>query len=58
VVDSSDPGSFSREVARLLGAGDEIRERAAASADFAARHFAQPQFGRHFDELLREVATG
>jgi colanic acid biosynthesis glycosyl transferase WcaI len=56
VVDSSDPDSFPREVARLRGSPDEIRERAAASAAFAAQHFAQEQFGRHFDSLLRDVA--
>jgi UDP-N-acetylglucosamine:LPS N-acetylglucosamine transferase len=55
VVDSSDPDSFPREVTRLLAATDEIRQRAAASADFAAQHFAQRQFGRHFDGLLRDV---
>jgi colanic acid biosynthesis glycosyl transferase WcaI len=58
VVDSSDPDAFPREVARLRGAPDEIRERAAASAQFAATHFAQTEFGRHFDTLLREVAAG
>jgi colanic acid biosynthesis glycosyl transferase WcaI len=58
VVDSSDPDSFPRELARLRNAPDEIRERAAASADFAARHFAQPQFGKHFDQVLRNVAVG
>jgi colanic acid biosynthesis glycosyl transferase WcaI len=57
VVDSSDPQSFPREVARLRGARDEVRERAQASAEFAAQHFAQRQFGRHFDKLLREVAA-
>jgi colanic acid biosynthesis glycosyl transferase WcaI len=58
VVDSSDPDAFPREVARLRGAPNEIRERAAASSEFAATHFAQTEFGRHFDTLLREVAAG
>jgi colanic acid biosynthesis glycosyl transferase WcaI len=55
VVDSSDPDAFPREVARLREAPDELRERAAASHDFAERHFTQARFGHRFDELLHDV---
>ena len=55
VVDSSDPGAFPREVARLRQAPEEVRERAGASHDFAERHFTRERFGQLFDELLREV---
>jgi colanic acid biosynthesis glycosyl transferase WcaI len=55
VVDSSDSDAFPREVARLREAPDELRERAAASHDFAERHFTQARFGHRFDELLHDV---
>jgi colanic acid biosynthesis glycosyl transferase WcaI len=57
VVDSSDPGAFPREVARLSEATAEVADRAAASREFAERHFTQEGFGRRFDELLREVVA-
>jgi colanic acid biosynthesis glycosyl transferase WcaI len=57
VVDSSDPGSLPREIARLREAKGEIAERAAASEAFAEAHFSQDAFARHFDESLREVAA-
>jgi colanic acid biosynthesis glycosyl transferase WcaI len=55
VVDSSDPGAFPREVARLREAREEVRERAAASRRFAERNFTRKRFGELFDQLLREV---
>jgi colanic acid biosynthesis glycosyl transferase WcaI len=58
VVDSSDPDSLPREIARLREAKDEIAERAAASRAFAERHFSQDAFAKHFDVLLRELASG
>jgi colanic acid biosynthesis glycosyl transferase WcaI len=58
VVDSSDPDSLPREVARLREARDEINERAAASRAFAQDHFSQEAFAHHFDALLRDVAAG
>jgi colanic acid biosynthesis glycosyl transferase WcaI len=58
VVDSSDPDSLPREVARLREARDEINERAAASRAFAQDHFSQEAFAHHVDALLRDVAAG
>jgi colanic acid biosynthesis glycosyl transferase WcaI len=56
VVDSSDPESLPREVARLRDAPGEISERAEASRAFASEHFSQAAFARHFDTLLRQLA--
>jgi colanic acid biosynthesis glycosyl transferase WcaI len=56
VVDSSRPESFPHEVERLLGAPEQIRDRAVVASEFAAANFAQESFARHFDEVLRSVA--
>ena len=57
VVNSAEPESFPREVARLRGAPDEIRQRAAAARAFADRNFTREGFGQSFDALLREVVA-
>lgn len=56
VVDSSRPEAFPREVERLRGARDELRERASAASDFANHNFTRESFGAQFDSLLRELA--
>lgn len=55
IVDSSAPAAFPREVARLAGAREEIRERAAAARQYAERHFTQAGFSEHFERLLLSV---
>jgi colanic acid biosynthesis glycosyl transferase WcaI len=55
VVDSSDPGAFPREVARLGEAREELRERAQRAREHATEHFAQAGFASRFERTLREV---
>jgi colanic acid biosynthesis glycosyl transferase WcaI len=57
VVDSSDADAFPRELARLAGAPDEVRELAAAARRYAEQHFAQQAFAQRFERVL-EVAAG
>ncbi len=57
VVDSSDPGAFPREVARLLEAPDEVRQRARAARAYAEQHFERPAFARRFERTLQEVVA-
>jgi colanic acid biosynthesis glycosyl transferase WcaI len=58
VVDSSDPDAFPREVARLVAADDEVRERAEASQSYADERFTQAGFAEHFERVLLSVAGG
>lgn len=55
VVDSSDPGSFPREVERLTREHNEVRDRAAAARDYAERNFTQGGFAARFEQLLDQV---
>jgi colanic acid biosynthesis glycosyl transferase WcaI len=55
VVDSSDPDSFPRKLAEILGAPEDIRARAESAYQYAQRHFTQPGFAERFDESLTEV---
>jgi len=55
VVDSSDPASFPRQVAELLGRPDEVQARAASALRYAQRHFSVSTFAERFEAVLREV---
>jgi colanic acid biosynthesis glycosyl transferase WcaI len=57
VVDSSDPGSFPRELARLAQALDEVRGKAVAARRYAQEHFAQEAFAERFERVLETVAA-
>ena len=57
VVDSSDPESFPRELARLAHDPEEVRERAAASRRYAEQHFAQDVFAERFNRVLEAVVA-
>jgi colanic acid biosynthesis glycosyl transferase WcaI len=56
VVDSGDPDAFPREIARILNAETEIRERAARARHYAAEHFTQTAFAARFEATLQSVA--
>jgi colanic acid biosynthesis glycosyl transferase WcaI len=56
VLDSRDPDAFPREVARLVSAPGEIRERAAAARRYAEAHFTQEGFAARFERTLAAVA--
>jgi colanic acid biosynthesis glycosyl transferase WcaI len=56
IVDSSQPDSFPREVARLAGARHEIAERSVAARRYAEQHFSQPAFAKHFERVLEDAA--
>jgi colanic acid biosynthesis glycosyl transferase WcaI len=56
VVDSSDPASFPRELARLASRPGELRERAAAARQFAEQRFTQAGFAEQFERTLLAVA--
>jgi colanic acid biosynthesis glycosyl transferase WcaI len=52
VVDSSEADAFPREVARLTGADEEVRQRAAAARRYAENHFTQAGFAERFERVL------
>jgi colanic acid biosynthesis glycosyl transferase WcaI len=54
-VDSSDPASFPRLVARLAENGAEVRERAGRAVAYAAEHFTQAGFAAQFERTLTAV---
>jgi colanic acid biosynthesis glycosyl transferase WcaI len=56
VVDSSDAPAFPRELARLAGAAEEIRDRSARAVGFAAQRFTQAGFAAEFERTLTAVA--
>ncbi len=56
VVDSSDAGAFPRELVRLGGSREELRERAEISRRYAEAHFAQAGFAERFERTLTSVA--
>ncbi len=56
VVDSSDAAAFPREVARLAGATEEIKDRAGIARTYAEQHFTQAGFAARFEQTLRSVA--
>ncbi len=58
VLDSSDADAFPREVARLLDARGEIRERARASRRYAEQSFSQAGFAERFEGTLTGVLGG
>jgi colanic acid biosynthesis glycosyl transferase WcaI len=55
IVDSSQPGEFPRELARLARSPEEIAQRAAAARRYAEEHFTQMGFTRRFEEVLYDV---
>lgn len=58
VVDSSDPDAFPRELARLSGARDEIREHGSAARSYAEHQFGQRMFAQRFERVIWEVKRG
>jgi colanic acid biosynthesis glycosyl transferase WcaI len=58
VVDSSDPDSFPREVARLNRAPGELHERASRARAYAAEHFTQAGFAVRFERTLATAVLG
>jgi colanic acid biosynthesis glycosyl transferase WcaI len=57
VVDSSDPESFPRELARLSQRRQEISEVGGRAAAYAAEHFTQAGFAARFERTLQQVTT-
>ncbi len=57
VVNSADPESLPREVARIAASREEIRDRAAAARRYAERHFTQDGFVARFEQALQSVAA-
>jgi colanic acid biosynthesis glycosyl transferase WcaI len=55
VVDSSDPDSFPRKLAEILGTPGEIAARGRAAYHYAQQHFTQAGFAERFDASLTEV---
>jgi colanic acid biosynthesis glycosyl transferase WcaI len=58
VVDSSDPGAFPRELARLHRERGELRERAERAASYARENFSQAGFAARFERTLAAVVRG
>jgi colanic acid biosynthesis glycosyl transferase WcaI len=57
VVDSSDPSSFPRELARLTEGPKEIRERAQRALAYADAHFTQAAFVARFEQRLTQLVA-
>lgn len=57
VVDNADPAVFATALPEITASREEIRRRAAAAREYAGRHFNVDAFARHFDEVLRRVAS-
>jgi colanic acid biosynthesis glycosyl transferase WcaI len=55
VADSSDPDSFPRKLAEILGSPAEITARGRAAYQYAQRHFTQAAFAERFDDSLTQV---
>ena len=55
VVDSRIPDEFPREVARLLGRPEEIRERGRTARRYALEHFTVGRFADRFELALRHT---
>ena len=58
IVNSAEPDSFPRELARLREApGRDSPSAPPPSLAFAEEHFTRERFGEHFDASLREVVA-
>ncbi|MHB8693167.1 MAG: glycosyltransferase family 4 protein [Solirubrobacteraceae bacterium] len=57
VVDSSDPSSFPRELARLTDRPEELRERAQRALAYADAHFTQDAFVTRFEQRLTQLVA-
>jgi colanic acid biosynthesis glycosyl transferase WcaI len=56
VADSRDLDAFPREISRIEGDKDKLRERAVNARRYAAQHFTADQFVSRFEEVLLAVA--
>jgi colanic acid biosynthesis glycosyl transferase WcaI len=57
VVDNADPSQFAAALNEITAAPEQIARRAAASRGYAEQHFNVNAFARHFDDVLRRVAS-